>query len=109
MIAQYNVGVFYGDGLGTDRDYEQALIWLNRSADAGYARAHFRLGEIYAQGRGVQQDYALAYEHMWLGAELGDKKAKKLLKATGSALDPQAREAALKKAQTRFAEISKKR
>jgi TPR repeat protein len=33
--AQYNLGVFYDNGLGVPQDYVSALMWLNLSAAQG--------------------------------------------------------------------------
>jgi uncharacterized protein len=33
--AQYNLGVFYDNGLGVPQDYVRALMWLNLSAAQG--------------------------------------------------------------------------
>ena len=37
VIAQVNLGVMYTKGQGAPQDYGQALAWLGKAADQGYA------------------------------------------------------------------------
>ncbi len=46
-IAQNKVGLMYYQGLGTKRDYIEALKWFNKSANQGYADAQYNLGKMY--------------------------------------------------------------
>ncbi len=43
--AQRNVGAAYYDGLGVDKDIDQAFIWWKKSADLGFHMAQYNLGK----------------------------------------------------------------
>jgi TPR repeat protein len=63
--AQYNLGLLYSNGYGVEADLTEALKWYLAAAEQGYARAQFRVGEIYeADQGGIQQD--LIQAHFWL-------------------------------------------
>jgi len=63
--AQTQLGMLYASGDETvlPRNYEQALIWFNRSAHRGDSTAQFFLGRIYSEGLGTEQNLPMA--HMW--------------------------------------------
>jgi uncharacterized protein len=66
--AQNNVGEIYERGLGTEPNYEAALIWYQKAADQGHAAALFNLGTLYEQGKGVAPDKLKAlnlYRQAW--------------------------------------------
>lgn len=42
--------------------YEDAIVWQQRAADAGYQAAVVNLGQMYLDGQAVDQDYARAYQ-----------------------------------------------
>ena len=66
--AQNNVGEIYERGLGTEPNFEAALIWYQKAADQGYAPALFNLGTLYEQGKGVPADKLKAlnlYRQSW--------------------------------------------
>lgn len=66
--AQNNVGEIYERGLGTEPNYEAALIWYRKAADQGHAPALFNLGTLYEQGKGVSPDKLKAlnlYRQAW--------------------------------------------
>ncbi|EAN92945.1 hypothetical protein C3747_199g3 [Trypanosoma cruzi] len=48
--AMLLVGLCLRDGIGVPKDLEAALVWVERSADAGYAPAMFELGVMYEDG-----------------------------------------------------------
>lgn len=60
LAAQYNLGLLYLYGVGTDPDYDQAADWLEIAADKGSAGALFYLGMMYLKGQGVSEDRAMA-------------------------------------------------
>lgn len=62
--AQFHLGEMYAEGLGIDRDLEQAAQWYRLAAEQGCLAAQVRLGKMYANGLGVKQDYREAA--MWL-------------------------------------------
>lgn len=50
MLAAYNLGVAYRDGLGTEADVHQALRWFEKAAAAGDDTAAFNIAVIYDEG-----------------------------------------------------------
>lgn len=66
--AQNNVGEIFERGLGTEPNYEAALIWYQKAADQGHSPALFNLGTLYEQGKGVAPDKLKAlnlYRQAW--------------------------------------------
>ncbi len=63
-IAQYNLGVMYGDGMGVPQDYAEAMKWFRLAAAQGDASAQYNLGVMYEDGQGGPQDKQTA--QMWL-------------------------------------------
>ena len=59
-LAQYNVALMLGKGLGVAQDLPQAAKWYERAAQGGDDDAKVNLGLMYAAGEGVQRDYARA-------------------------------------------------
>jgi hypothetical protein len=51
--AQVNVGEIFEKGLGTEPNYEAAVIWYEKAAEQGNKRGLFNLGTMYEQGKGV--------------------------------------------------------
>lgn len=47
--AQYSLGVLYQQGLGVDKDFDQAAEWFDRAAQQGYAPAAAALRALEAQ------------------------------------------------------------
>lgn len=54
--AQYDLGVMYATGDGTEQDATNAARWYRRAADHGVAEAQYALGLLYSEGRGVPKD-----------------------------------------------------
>jgi uncharacterized protein len=68
LEAQNNVGEIYERGLGTEPNYEAAVIWYQKAADKGHSPALFNLGTMYEQGKGVAADKLKAlnlYRQAW--------------------------------------------
>ena len=70
--AQYNVGWMNAYGIGTLKDYEEAVVWYRKSADQGFVHAQFNLGNMYLRGDGVEKDDTLAFSWFIKAAEQGD-------------------------------------
>jgi uncharacterized protein len=70
--AQYHVGMFYNNGIGTAQDTRQAFAWFEKSAVKDPLGA-YKLGCYYAgQGAGVvAADAALALKYKLVAAEAG--------------------------------------
>lgn len=64
--AQYNVGMFLNNGIGTDKDFKQAFVWFESAAQAGHALAAYKAG-CYLDGQWgpivpLDKDKALAFK-----------------------------------------------
>ena len=54
--AQFNLGIMFEDGLGTERNFKKAASWYQRAATSGDERALNNLGNMYWHGKGVSKD-----------------------------------------------------
>ncbi len=70
MAAAYNVGLCYGEGIGTKRDDEKALIWFRRAAET-LPIAQYWCARMLGEGRGAAQDFAEARAWFLRAAEEG--------------------------------------
>ena len=85
--AQFNIGLLLDEGKGRERDMKQAVEWYHRSADNGFARAQFRLGELYESGEDiVERDLILARKWFAIAAEGKFKGAKKRMKMVAKSM-----------------------
>lgn len=75
VTAQYNLGVFYADGLGVPQDEAEAVRWYTRAATDGDSLAMLALGRCYLTGTGVDQDYAKARRWLTAALENGEEEA----------------------------------
>ena len=73
--ALYEVGSRYADGNGVARDLAEAVVWLERSAEAGLAVAQHRLAAQHEAGLGVPTDRATAFRWYSAAAEQGNVMA----------------------------------
>lgn len=55
-LAECQVGFFYLDGIGVEKDFEKALYWTERSANNGDRDGQCNLAWIYEEGLGVEKD-----------------------------------------------------
>jgi hypothetical protein len=71
--AQYNVGMFHNNGIGTAKDPRTAFRWFERAAAGGDALGHYKVGCYYAgQFPGaVEVDAAKALAAKTVAAEAG--------------------------------------
>lgn len=64
--AQYHVGMFLNNGIGTERNFKQAFAWFETSAKAGNALAAYKVGCYLAGQWGpivtLDKDKALAFK-----------------------------------------------
>ena len=74
-VAQYNLGIMYGNGYGVPQDNAEAVKWYRLAAEQGYAKAQNNLALMYEYGNGVLQDNTMA--HMWynIASANGHEKA----------------------------------
>ena len=54
--AQYNLGIYYMEGLHILPDAAEAVKWLRKAAEQGFAKAQHQLGICYHLGFGVPRD-----------------------------------------------------
>jgi hypothetical protein len=69
--AQSYLGSMFESGLGTERDYGEALRWFLKGAEQGDAYSQAHAGYLYAEGLGVARDEKLATEWYAKAADQG--------------------------------------
>lgn len=76
-VAQYNLGMFYNNGIGVEKDPAKAFHWFEKAAAGGDALGHYKVGCYYAgQFRGVvKMDAQKALTHKVQAAEAGYVRA----------------------------------
>lgn len=67
--AQYQLGIFYENGVGVDTSMNEALKWYKIAAENGNYDAQYNLGIMYDDGRGVVENDTLAFKYYLLAAE----------------------------------------
>lgn len=70
-FGMWNVGKFYRDGRGTDKNIEQAIKYLTKAANKGNSGAMMDLADIYRLGNGIDADGGLAIHWYEKAAEAG--------------------------------------
>lgn len=75
VLAAYNLGVAYRDGLGTQQDVGKALTWFEKAAADGDDTAAFNIGAIYDEGQLVKTDDQLAIAWYDVAAQRGNTDA----------------------------------
>jgi hypothetical protein len=73
--AQNQMGVYYIDGVGVERNAEEAARWYQLAAEQGSARGQRRLGRMYQTGSGVPEDPVEAVRLYRLAAAQGNAAA----------------------------------
>ena len=73
--AQANIGYYYDNGYGVEKNSEEAVRWYKHAAKNGNIHAQFNLGIMYEIGAGVTKDYEKAYKWFNMAAERGDRHA----------------------------------
>ncbi|MCP3475201.1 hypothetical protein NLM33_33295 [Bradyrhizobium sp. CCGUVB1N3] len=73
--AAYEIGLRFAEGKGVAANYEEAVKWYDRAAQAGVVLATFRLGTLYEKGLGVKKDADIARRYYTQAAERGNAKA----------------------------------
>ena len=72
VTAQYNLGVIYENGVGTQQNYKTAVNWYTKAAEQDLQNAQYNLGYMYAHGKGVLENDKIALEWWKKAAERGD-------------------------------------
>ena len=78
FAAQYQVGRMYYNGDGIQRNQEEGLRWLKKSAEQGGISARIKLGHIYESDR-KSEDPGEVLDWLIPVAEEGDAEAQYLL------------------------------
>ena len=61
--ANYELGIRYYQGIGTEVNYQKAITHFERALNAGYNKASYYLGMIYYNGKGIGTDYQKAKQY----------------------------------------------
>lgn len=78
--AQFNTGVIFERGIGTEKDEAKALEWYTKSAESGNVDAQYNLGLMYLSGRGTAKNVEAGKKWLDAAAKQGDKEAEALLR-----------------------------
>ena len=73
--AQFNLALFYQQGLGVEQNGSEAFHWYHEAAEQGVAEAQFNLALCYQQGLGVEQNDSEAVHWYHKAAEQGIAEA----------------------------------
>ena len=91
-IAQKNLAVAYGRGLGVAKDAYTAFSWYKKAADNGNAEAGYYTADWYRTGFGTQKSLPLSVTYYRKSAKGGNKDAQfqlgyQLMEGLGTAKD----------------------
>lgn len=73
--AAYEIGLRFAEGKGVASNFDEAVKWYDRAAQAGVVSAIFRLGTFYEKGLGVKKNADIARRYYVQAAEQGSAKA----------------------------------
>ncbi|MBQ7502920.1 sel1 repeat family protein [bacterium] len=93
IYAQLSLGILYYQGIGTDKDFDKAFVWISKAANAKIepgcetekertfcrAKARFLLGNMYLQGQGTSKAPKKAFKCFQKSADDGNKEAEAML------------------------------
>ena len=82
-LAECQVGYFYAEGLGVERDLDRALLWTRRAAEHGDRDGQFNLGCFYEEGTALARDMEQAALWYQMAARQGHTEAAERLRALG--------------------------
>ena len=82
-LAECQVGYFYAQGLGVERDLDRALLWTRRAAEHGDRDGQFNLGCFYEEGTALARDMEQAALWYQTAARQGHTEAAERLRALG--------------------------
>lgn len=72
-LAECQIGYFYYDGLGVEKDLEKAVYWTRRAAEHGDRDGQLNLACFYEEAVGVEQDLEKA-KHWYYQAALQNQE-----------------------------------
>lgn len=82
-LAECQVGYFYAEGLGVERDLDRALLWTRRAAEHGDRDGQFNLGCFYEEGTVLARSMEQAALWYQRAARQGHTEAAERLRALG--------------------------
>ncbi len=59
--AHIRLAYLYTQGLGVDKNGDQAIFWLNEAVKLGSAEAEYQLAKLYSTGKLTSQDYTQSF------------------------------------------------
>lgn len=59
-LAECQIGYFYLEGLGVEKDFEKAFYWTQRAAQHGDRDGQYNLADFYEKGIGTEIDMGKA-------------------------------------------------
>ena len=83
-LAECQVGYFYAEGLGVERDLDKALLWTRQAAEHGDRDGQFNLGCFYEEGTALARDMEQAVLWYQRAARQGHTEAAERLRALGA-------------------------
>ena len=82
-LAECQVGYFYAQGLGVERDLDRALLWTRRAAEHGDRDGQFNLGCFYEEGTALARSMGQAALWYQGAARQGHAEAAERCRALG--------------------------
>lgn len=79
LSAQYDMGLYYLNGLGVQKNASTAAIWFLKCAESGEVRCQREIGELYKEGQGVPKNTKQAAHWLEKAALQNDEKSIYLL------------------------------
>lgn len=77
--AGYRLGLFYRDGIGTEKNLSEAKKWLHSSAERGNEEAQYMLSDMYLKGIGIAKNEEKSMFWLRESAYNGSNKSKIVL------------------------------
>lgn len=74
---EYQCGMCYEEGRGTDKDIDRAVFWYMNSAQKGYALAELEMGIRHIRGDHVEKNNELGLKYLYSAADKGNFDAKR--------------------------------
>ena len=74
-MAQYNLGWYYMEGIGVDKDVKEAVEWYRKAAEQGISEAQYVLGACYQNGIVADKNITEAVKWYRKAAAQGHEKA----------------------------------
>ena len=86
-LAECQVGYFYLEGLGVEKDLSKAFYWTQRAADHGDRDGQYNLASFYEEGIGVDTDMEKAKNWYKLSALQGHNLSVEKCKELGVSIE----------------------